>query len=514
VNVGVLALATGYKLEDISLQDDPAICAYNATRDDFPGGDFPADFRWSLATAAYQIEGAVHEGRKGQNIWDTWVHQKYPNDPTRCNIDNCDNADIACDSYNQIQRDVHNIVAMGVKNYRFSISWARLMPKGTRASGTNAAGVNHYNRFIDLLLKNKITPFVTLYHWDLPQGLQDSYKGWLGDQIVEDFADYARLCFQIFGDRVKHWITLNEPHETADEGYGFGWMAPGIYGPDTSRWVARHNTVRAHAAAYHVYDKEFRAKQQGVVGITLNTDWVQPITPADQPGADAKNAFDLGYWADPIYLTGDYPDIVKDTLAMLKVNLPKFTPEEIAANKGSSDFFGVNHYTTSLVSACKAGTKGCDWGYTQTRCSNWPTAGSSWLASNPYGMRRLMNYIGDRYNSTEYPIIVTENGISSKGNGTDMDPELNDQWRQDFYHGYIGQLHRAINEDKVNVFGYTAWSMMDNFEWARGFAERFGMMWTNYTDPKRAVYRKQSADFYTSVTTNNNVPSSSHANEV
>lgn len=495
---------------DVNLTDDPAICAYNPDRDDFPGGSFPKDFRWSLATAAYQIEGGVNEGKKGKNIWDIWVHQKYPNDPTRCNVDNCDNADVACDSYNQMDRDLDNIISMGVKNYRFSLSWARILPNGTSKGGLNKEGIEHYNKWIDMLLANGITPFVTLYHWDLPQALQDNYQGWLGDQVVTDFGDYARTCYHLFGDRIKHWITLNEPHETADEGYGFGWMAPGMYGPNDKRWTARHNTVRAHAEAWHIYDKEFRSEQKGLVGITLNTDWVQPITDSDKDhqAAAAKNAFDLGYWADPIYKTGDYPQIVKDLLAKENAKLPSFTPDEIKKNLGSSDFFGVNHYTTSLVGWCQAGTDGCDWGYYQTRCSNWPTAGSSWLASNPYGIRRLMNYLDQEYNSTQYPIIVTENGISSKGNGTDEDPELNDHWRADFYHGYIGQLHRAVTEDKVNVFGYTAWSMMDNFEWARGFAERFGMMWTNFTDPHRAVYRKQSADFFTQVTSSNSVPSS------
>ena len=218
------------------LLDDPAICAYNPDRDDFPGGDFPKDFRWSLATAAYQIEGGVNEGGKGKNIWDIWVHQKYPNDPTRCNVDNCDNADVACDSYDQMDRDLDNILSMGVKNYRFSLSWSRILPNGTSKGGLNKEGIEHYNKWIDMLVTNGITPFVTLYHWDLPQILQDNYQGWLGDQVVTDFGDYARTCYNLFGDRVKHWITLNEPHETADEGYGFGWMAPGMYGPSKLRY--------------------------------------------------------------------------------------------------------------------------------------------------------------------------------------------------------------------------------------------------------------------------------------
>jgi len=326
-----------------NLTDDPPICNYDPDRDSFAGGHFPKDFRWSLATAAYQIEGAVNEDGKGQNIWDTWVHQRYPEDPTKCNIENCDTADIACDSYHHLDRDIKNILSMGVKNYRFSISWSRLLPTGTRSGGINWSAVAYYNQLIDMLVLHDITLFATLFHYDLPQDLQDQYDGWLGDKIVEDFGDYARICFILFGDRVKYWITINEPENIADRGYGNGQLAPGVSCGDC-KWIARHNTVRAHTEAYRIYDKEFRVFQNGYVGITLNVNWNQPITKSDSESAKVKNAFDFEYWSDPIFLNGDYPDAVKKILNDLNIHLPRFTPDEIEANSGAADFLGVNHY--------------------------------------------------------------------------------------------------------------------------------------------------------------------------
>jgi len=486
---------------------EPQVCKFNPERDHFRGGYFPKNFRWSLATAAYQIEGAWQADGKGENIWDVWSHQNISG---HCNVDECMNGDVACDSYNQIQRDIDNIVRMNVKNYRFSLSWTRLMPNGTRKDGNrvNQKGIDHYNGFIDKLIENGITPFVTIYHWDLPQALQNKYLGWLSiekDYIVTDFADYARLCFESFGDRVKYWITLNEPEVTADEGYGGATMAPGITG---NQWRARYNTIRAHSAAYEVYKTEFKEKQKGNCGITLNSGWYEPKQSDDEHEKAARLDIDfqLGFWAHPIFVNGNYPSSVTSTLAQVGINLPQFTAEEIQRNNQSADFFGVNHYSTVLVEPCSIGSPNCPFGFQESVCANWPTSGSDWLKSVPWGMRSLMKYIDRTYDTKRHPVFITENGISSKGNGTDMDPELDDIWRVDFYNAYIGQLQRAISEDGVNVRGYTAWSLMDNFEWSRGYTQRFGMMWTNYTDPNRAVYRKQSSINYEHIATTNTIP--------
>jgi len=489
-------------ITSVLTQDIPAKCSYNAARDEFPGGSFPKGFKWSLATASYQIEGSWDVDGKGEQIWDKFSHRKP------CSIDNCQNGDIACDSYKHTERDIEQLVKVGVKNYRFSISWARLLPNGTRTDGNevNTAGIQHYSAFIDKLVSAGITPFVTLYHWDLPQALQDKYGGWVDDQILVDYADYARLCFEQFGDRVKYWITINEPSVVADLGYGMGWFAPGVNGKG---YIVRHNTVRAHAQANNVYVKEFKDKQQGKIGITMATNHYEPRHDSAEDQQAAQQAFDyqLGFWADPIYLTGDYPASVKKNAGD---QLPKFTEEEKKLNKFSADFFGLNHYTTTIMEHCDSGD-GCNDGTRGLSCPNWPTSGSSWLLSVPWGFRNLLNYIHKRYDTQRFPIIITENGISSR-NGTDLEPELDDQWRIDHYHKYIGQMLRAIKEDGANVAGYTAWSLMDNFEWARGYAERFGLIWTNFTNihlpdplPDKNIFWKDSAKFYSGVVTSNSV---------
>ena len=217
--------------------------------------------------------------------------------------------------------------------------------------------------------------------------------------------------------------------------------------------------------------------------------------------------FQLGFWADPIYRTGDYPQSVKTIIGN---DLPQFTEEEKELNRDSSDFFGLNHYTTRLYEKCEDGSANCDHGIKGTICDDWLTSGSSWLFSVPWGFRKLLNYVHDTYDSDKYPIYITENGISSSGtsNGTDSNPGIDDYWRINHYHGYIGQMQRAITEDGVNVKAYTAWSLMDNFEWSMGYSERFGLIWVNYTDPERTLFWKDSARYYQQVAESNFVAAS------
>lgn len=499
-------------------------CDYNEERDSWGGGDFGSGFRWSLATASYQIEGSHDADGKGQNIWDKFSHiENYPG-VSECHIDECHNGDISCDSYKNMDRDIEQMVKMGIHWYRFSLSWTRLMPNGKRGendAGVNQKGIDHYRNFINKLKENDIEPMVTLYHWDLPQALQDDYQGWLGDQIVADFEDYARLCYDKFGDLVTYWITINEPQVVSDEGYGWAEMAPGI---ENEQFNARHNTLRAHARAYNVYNEEFRQTQNGQVGLTMNSDWYEGLTDSEDDAEAGQMQLDLqlGFWADPVYgdTNGDYNPFVKKLMAkhadIYGYTVKTLTEQEKALNKGSADFFGLNHYSTRLM------TKDPDdfeevKGHT---CDNWPKAGSSWLYSVPWGFRRLLTYIHKKYGKT---IFVTENGISSKhvganpSNGTDLNPELNDQWRINHYHAYIGQMHRAIKEDNADIATYTAWSLMDNFEWARGYTERFGMIWVNFTKiwnepdykPEESVLWKDSAKFYEGVVKSNNIEGSS-----
>ena len=213
-------------------------------------------YSWAVATASHQIEGGWRADGKGNNIWDDFTHYwgvdnnnefNGRSNQGRCNIDGCETADVACDSYNQWERDLDLIKGMGLQAYRFSLSWARLLPTGSPDDGFNQAGVDYYNKLIDGCIERGIIPFVTLYHWDLPSDLQNSYGGWTSIKIVESFAKYAEFCFKQFGDRVVNWITLNEPNVFVDQGYELGIMAPGVKG---KKWIARHHTILAHSAAF------------------------------------------------------------------------------------------------------------------------------------------------------------------------------------------------------------------------------------------------------------------------
>merc|ERR1711953_852217 len=318
----ILAAALGARNDDLTGTE--AKCLPDVERDSFLAGKFPDNFKWSFATAAYQIEGAWNADGKGKNIWDTFSQAAG-------NVENGDTGNTASDSYYQMVRDVNNMKSLGVKDYRFSLSWARLCPTGKCDQKTEKKGIDHYHDFLDLLDEAGIEPFVTLYHWDLPQDLQTAYKGWEGAQIVDDFGHYARLVFTEYGDKVKNWITLNEAEVVCDLGYGIGIFAPGTENIK-SQYDCRHHTVLAHTKAFHIYNKEFRAQQKGQIGITMNTDWYEGFD-EKQENYDAAQRFmdhQLGFWADPIYLTGNYPESV------LKINndtvLQRFTAEQIADN--------------------------------------------------------------------------------------------------------------------------------------------------------------------------------------
>jgi len=531
LSTAVLALASG--------QEVSRHCAFNAERDNIPGGTFPTDFKWSCATASYQIEGAWNADGKGENIWDVFSHRRGPKlegssqpqplDPDcegpaaecYCTVDQCHNGDDACKSYDNVDRDVQLLDELNVKSYRFSLSWSRLIPDGKSFDKPNPKGIEYYNNLIDGLLSKGIIPMVTLYHWDLPAALQtESCKGWLCKDTIDHFEKYARFCYQTFGEKVKYWITLNEPAVFSDAGYNYCEMAPGMCGGDELGRKARHNSLLAHSKAYRVYEKEFKSSQKGVCGITLNSGYSQPEDPTNEKDILAsKTAMSLylGWWADPIYgNTGDYSDIMKNALNRENEwdSYYNLTEDEKTLIKGSSDFFGLNHYGSDIVRWNDTSPYGVQY---MPRCAEWKTTGSAWLFPVPWAFRSLLKFIDETYDSSKYPIYVTENGLSSRDegygtdfdpgtNGTDLEPNLKDQFRVDFYNEYIGQMQRAINEDGVTVEAYTAWSLMDNFEWARGYTERFGLHWVNYTDPNRAVYKKDSAKWYADVSKSNSVP--------
>ncbi|NWI80822.1 LPH hydrolase, partial [Dryoscopus gambensis] len=473
--------------------------------EEFLYGEFPKNFSWSVATAAYQIEGGWRADGKGLSIWD-----KYSHTPLR--ISNDATGDVACDSYHKIEEDVEMLKSLKVSHYRFSISWSRVLPDGTTRY-INEMGLNYYERLIDALLAANITPQVTLYHWDLPQALQD-VGGWENDTIVQRFKEYAEVLFQRLGDKVKFWITLNEPYNTAYLGYGVGTAAPGVsVRPGRAPYVVGHNLIRAHAEVWHLYNETYRAQQGGLISITINSDWAEPRNPHKQEDIEAARRFlqfYLGWFAHPIFKNGDYNEVMKKRIrerslaqGLSKSRLPEFTESEKQRIKGTYDYFGLNHYTTVLTYNLNY-PKGVmsydsDRGVATVSDRSWLSSGSGWLKVTPFGFRKILRWIKEEYNNP--PIYVTENGISERGAF-----EFNDTWRTHYYRTYINEALKAVALDGVDLRGYTAWTLMDNFEWAVGYQEKFGFYHVNFSDPALPRRPKASAKYYSQIISCNGFP--------
>jgi len=463
--------------------------------------NFPQDFTWGVATSSYQIEGGHDADGKGPSIWDA-----FSRIPGRIHAG--DTGDVACDHFHRFREDVAMMARLGIPAYRFSISWPRLMPTGrVDDRGTiNPEGIRFYDQLIDTLLEHGIEPWVTLYHWDLPLALQTERDGWLNPSIADDFTAYARLCFQSFGDRVKHWITFNEPWVVAILGYGQGVFAPGR--TSTSEpYTAGHHILRSHAKAVRCYREEF-AHHGGRIGITNNCDWREPLTgkPEDRAAAERALEFYLGWFADPVFKSGDYPPVMRERVGD---RLPHFTEAERAELSGSSDFFGLNHYTTMFAAEASRdsgkqsvyGNGGIseDQDVDLSVDPSWPLTHFQW-AVVPWGCRKLLRWIADRYGNP--PLYITENGCALE-DVVSPDGSVDDPDRIDFYQGYLAACHEALG-DGVDLRGYFAWSLMDNMEWASGYKFRFGLVHIDRETLARTP--KHSALWYGGVARHNALP--------
>jgi beta-galactosidase len=453
---------------------------------------FPKDFIWGTATSSYQIEGGAYEGGKGPSIWDA-----FSSIPGKTH--NGETGEIACDHYHKYKEDIQLMKNMGIKAYRFSIAWARIMPTGKGA--VNEEGIRFYSDLIDALLEAGIEPWVTLYHWDLPLALQLEDDGWLGACISDHYTAFADVCFEQYGDRVKNWITLNEPWVVAMLGYGQGIFAPGRTS-NSEPYLVGHQLILAHAKAVKVYREKY-AHQNGRIGITNNCDWREPLTDSGQDKKAAERAleFFLAWFADPIY-KGDYPAVMKERLGE---RLPTFSEEEKQLIKGTSDFFGLNHYTT-MYAAHDDGTSkdrsvygnggiSEDQGVSLSLNPEWRLTLMQW-AVVPWGCGKLLEWIDRRYDSPD--IYITENGCAY--NDKIIDGEVNDQDRLNFYKGYLEACSNAI-ENGVKLKGYFAWSFMDNFEWASGYDKRFGLHFVDFETLERTP--KKSAHWFKEVIAKN-----------
>ncbi|KAJ8770874.1 hypothetical protein K2173_021789 [Erythroxylum novogranatense] len=452
----------------------------------FKRTDFPEGFVFGTASSSYQYEGAVNEGGKGPTSWDNFT-RRYPG---RC-----------CSDEN-----------MGLDAFRFSISWARILPKGKASGGVNKEGIQFYNNLINELLANGIKPFVALFHWDLPQALEDEYGGFLNAKIVEDFRNYSDICFKEFGDRVKNWLTINEPTTFTLQGYATGVQAPGRCTPlpprtanctegdsGTEPYIVGHNILLAHAAAVKLYREQYQKTQQGQIALTLVSDWFVPKTDseADKIAAERMVNFTLGWFLEPLTF-GDYPGTMK---SLVGERLPKFTEEQSNMVKGSFDFLGMNYYTAMFAADNPTNYSKSSY-LTDSRVeisfdrNGEPIgrqAGSFWLHYYPTGLKNLLLHAKKYYSPST--IYITENGVDEINNTTlPLEQQLADEWRIDYHFSHLTSVQEAIKEG-VNVKGYFAWTLLDVFEWASGFTVRFGI---NYVDFNGGFKRipKQSARWF------------------
>ncbi|XP_011669546.2 cytosolic beta-glucosidase [Strongylocentrotus purpuratus] len=463
---------------------------------------FPDGFIWGVGTSAYQVEGAWNEDGKGPSVWDTFTH-------TPGKIHENQNGDVACDSYHRYADDVRLISDLGVTHYRFSFSWSRIFPKGF-VDEVNPAGVQYYHRLIDALLAANIKPAVTLYHSDLPMALQE-LGGWENEMMVVYFNDYADFCFKEFGSKVKMWFTINQPRIDAVLSYEEAIFPPGRRQPGYGVYRVVHVMLKAHARAWHTYDIKYRKEQKGVLSLVIGAGWVEPLTEAeaDVEAAERGRQLEVGLVANPIFGNGDYPAVIKECVGnrslaqgLTTSRLPSFTEEEKRLLEGTADFFALNHYTSRYAkhknpSEMKIPFLNDDIGIEIAANETWPEASSPWIKIVPWGLRRLLAWIKTTYG--DVPIYVTENGVSEP----DGPMNLNDDVRSKYLRAYINEALKASHLDGVNLRGYFAWSLMDNFEWFQGYSNRFGLHHVDFTDPLRRRTPKASAQTYATIVRDN-----------
>lgn len=467
------APALGTMIQPLAAQNQPAITPAPHR--------FPENFLWGTATASYQVEGAVHEDGRGPTIWDTFAH-------TPGKTFEGQTADVADDFYHRYPQDVALMQRLGVKGFRFSIAWSRVFPTGT---GTpNPKGLDFYKRLVDALHGAGIEPFCTLFHWDLPQALQDK-GGWTNRATSQAFADYAHYTVSQLSDQITHWMTTNEFDSFIDGGYGSGENAPGLKLPRGELMQTRHNAVLAHGLGVQAI--RAAARQPVKVGLAEDISGAMPaIEDATHIRAAEIAIREMNAQYITVILEGKYTERY---LRELGADAPRFTPEDLKTISAPLDFLGINIYTTREVVPADEPA-----GYLEVpRPTSYPHMASDWLFVNPqaiYWTPRLVSALWGV--KTMY---ITENGCSSD-DVLRPDGRVLDSDRVMYLRNYLGQLQRGIAEG-VPVVGYFLWSLLDNYEWGSGFSKRFGITYVDFTTQVRTP--KLSFDFYQEVIRTNDV---------
>lgn len=437
---------------------------------------FPDGFLWGAATAAHQIEGSPLADGAGPSIWTRFAH-------TPGMTLNGDTGDIACDHYRRWKQDVALMRELGLKAYRFSVSWSRIHPEGT--GRVNQAGLDFYSRLVDELLENGIEPLLTLFHWDLPAALDDR-GGWLNRDCADWFADYGTTLYRALDGRVKKWATINEPWVVTDGGYLHGALAPG----HRSRYeapIAAHNLMRAHGAAVQAY----RAEGRHEMGLVVNIEPKYPAgdSPEDAAAVRRAHAYMNEQFLHPALL-GRYPDELKDIFGDA---WPEWPAEDFALIRQPLDFVGINYYTRSVTAAGDS--------YPQRTAVVRQPLGiyteTGWEVF-PQGLTDLLLWFKDTYG--DLPVYITENGAAFFDPPVAEGGRVRDPLRTDYLRKHLSAIHDAIAAG-VDVRGYMAWSLLDNLEWSLGYSKRFGIVHVNYGTQERTP--KDSARWYSKVIASN-----------
>ncbi|XP_007889465.2 klotho [Callorhinchus milii] len=431
---------------------------------------FPQGFMWSVGTSAYQVEGGCQQDGKGWSIWDTFA-RKYMGA----------NGSVSSDSYNNLEGDLAAIQSLGVTYYRFSIAWSRIFPDRLVLTKFNEAGLRYYINLIQRLRDIGVEPMVTLYHWDLPQTLQDMYGGWFNETLVDRFSEYAEFCFQRLGDRVKYWITIDNPYAIAWHGYGTGKLAPGVRGAEDVPYRVAHNLIKAHSKVWHLYNDRYRKTQQGHVSIALASHWVGPKNEDLNVGniklCQCSINSVLGWFAKPIFIDGDYPECMKDNLKSL---LPLFDDGEKMDIKETADFFALSFGPLSFRLLDPK---------------------LIFKQSKKYFLRQLLSWIKMEYNNPK--IFIVENGWDDNSS-----TKTEDVYSMYSLKVFLMDVLKAIKYDDVDVIGYTAWSLVDGFEWDAGYSIRRGLFYVDMLSKEKERIPKSSALFYQQVIADRGFPPS------
>ena len=433
---------------------------------------FPAGFLWGAATSAYQIEGSPLADGAGPSIWHEFAH-------TPGRVCNSDTGDVACDHYHRYREDNELMRALGLNAYRFSVSWSRVLPEGR--GRVNRRGLDFYERLVDALLERGIQPMLTLYHWDLPAAL-DRLGGWLNPNSADWFADYARVLFRALDDRVKLWVTLNEPWVVVDGGYLHGVLAPGQRNPYAAP-IAAHNLLRAHATAAQAY----RAVGRHQIGLVVN---LEPKYPASETAEDLSatmraDAYFNRHYLDPVFLGGYPPELAE----IFGPAWPTFPDADLDFIRQPLDFLGINYYSRQVVRHAPGVWPLETMGIRQDRQTH---TALDWEVY-PQGLTDILEWVASRYGPL--PLYITENGAAFY-DPPQADSAVDDPLRQRYLRDHLRAALAALRNG-VDLRGYFAWSLLDNFEWAHGYSKRFGLVHVDYATQQRAL--KASARFYAEV---------------